>query len=71
MFSGRNCHFRLLLGTFGYATVFRNIKKLSKLGQKIDFVAHFESFFIYTLVHSMRYTPRTCQLKDLIKMYMW
>ena len=38
-------------------------------GQKIDFLAHFESFFVYILVHLMKYTPRCCQFKDFIKIY--
>ena len=31
------------------------------------FFAHFESFFLYTIVHPMRQNPRFCQLKDLLR----
>ena len=51
-----------------YATIFWSTKKLSKLGLKIDFLAHFKSFFVYAVIHNMRYTPRFCQMKALIKM---
>ena len=48
------------------ATVFWSIKKWSKLDQKIDFLADVESLFVYILVHPMRYTPRFCQMKELV-----
>ena len=39
------------------------------MGQKTDFLAHFESLFVYGLLHPMSYTPRFRQMKDLIKIY--
>ena len=43
------------------------IKKWLKLGQKNDFLAHFERFFFaYAFLHP-RFAPRFCELKDLIK----
>ena len=45
-----------------------SIKKRSKLDQKL-FLGHLESFFVYDLLHPMSYTPRFCQMKDLIKIY--
>ena len=46
-------------------------KKWSKLGHKTDFVAHFESFFIYVLLHCRSYFPSFCQMKGLIKIYIY
>ena len=46
-----------------------SIKKCSKLGQKTEFLVHFERIFVYALLHSMSYTSRFCQLKDLIKIH--
>ena len=46
------------------------VKIESKLGQN-DFLVHFESFFVHTLVHLMKYTPRFCQFKDFMKIYIY
>ena len=43
-----------------------SIKKWSKLGQKTDILTHFK-VFCYTHLHPMSYTPRYCQMKDIIK----
>ena len=40
-----------------------------KIGPKSWFFVHFESFFVYALLHPMSYAPRFCQMKDLIKIY--
>ena len=40
--------------------------KWPKFGQKTDFLSHFGSFFC---LRSMNYTPRFCQMKDLINTY--
>ena len=45
-----------------------SIKKWSKLGQKTDILTHFK-VFCYTHLHPMSYTPRYCQMKDIIKIY--
>ena len=37
--------------------------------EKIDFLAHFESFFVYNLVDPMRSTPRVYQMNAVIKIY--
>ena len=37
------------------------------MSQKKDFLAHFESCFVYALLHPINYAPRFCELKDLIK----
>ena len=43
------------------------IKKWSKISQKIGFLAHFERFFDYTLLHSDKlHTPIFCQIKHLM-----
>ena len=34
-----------------------------------NFLAHFLSFFVFSLLHAMSYAPRFCQMKDLIKIY--
>ena len=49
-----------------HATAFWNGRNWAK---KLIFLAHFESFFVYTPVHPTRYIPRFCQLKYLIKIY--
>ena len=46
-----------------------SIKNWSNLGQKVYFLAHLESFFVYTLLHSMSQATKSCQMKDLIKIY--
>ena len=50
-------------------SLYWSIKKWSKLGQKMDFLALFERFFVYAVLHPMSYTSRFCQLKDLIKIH--
>ena len=52
-----------------YAAVFWSIERWSKFGQEIDFLTYLESFFVYALMHSMRYTPRFCQMKYHIMIY--
>ena len=39
------------------------------MGQKTDFLAHFERVFFDALLHPMSYTSRFCQLKDLVKIH--
>ena len=46
-----------------------SIKKWSNWGEKAGFLAHFESFFVYALLHPMSCAPRFCQMKDLSKIY--
>ena len=71
-----NCRFRFLARTpkkqptfltsddkqddASYATVFRSIQKWSKLTKKL---------ISWLILHPMRHTPRFCQTKDLIKIY--
>ena len=40
-----------------------------EFGQKANFLAHLESFFVYAFLHSMSYAPKFCQMKDLYKIY--
>ena len=40
-----------------------------KIGPKI-LLAHFVSFFLYTILHLLSYAQRFCQIKDFIKIYM-
>ena len=49
-----------------FLEVLRNGQNWAK---KLILSVHFESLFVYLLVHPMRYIPRFCQLKDLIKVY--
>ena len=51
-----------------YATVFIEVLWL-KLGQKIDFLVHFERVFVYALWHPMSYAPRFCQMKEFIEIH--
>ena len=44
-----------------------SIKKLSKLAQKADCFGSVWEFFVYALLHPISYTPRFCQMKDLIE----
>ena len=39
------------------------LKKLSKLGQKNNFLAHFERFFVYAFLHPIIYVPSFYQIK--------
>ena len=48
---------------------FLSIKKWSKLGRKIDFLAHFESFFCLRPCTPCEIHSKICQMKDLIKIY--
>ena len=38
-----------------------------EIGLKNDFFAHFGTFFVYALIHPMRF----CQLKNLVKMQLY
>ena len=43
-----------------------------KIGAKNGFLAHFVSFnFVYAPLHPMSYAPRFCQMKDVIKIYIY
>ena len=39
------------------------------LVNKTDLLADFDGFFVYPLIHPMSYSPRFCQMKDLIKIH--
>ena len=49
--------------------LFFSIQKWSKFGQESCFLDHFDRFFVYDLLRSLRYAPRFLQMKDLIKIY--
>ena len=40
---------------------------MSKLRQKADCFAYFVRFSDYALLHPIRYTPRFCQIKTLLR----
>ena len=43
-----------------------------KIGAKNWFLTHFVSFnFVYAPLHPMSYSPRFCQMKDVIKIYIY
>ena len=44
-------------------------KKWSKFPPKNDFVAHFQRFCYYVLLHPMSYSQFFCQMKGLIKIH--
>ena len=46
-----------------------NIKKWLKLDQNADSFGSLQEFFVYTLLHSVSYAQRFCQMKDLIQIY--
>ena len=45
------------------------LKNHLKLSKKIDFLAHFERFLVYTFLHPMSYTPIFCQIKRLMEIH--
>ena len=45
------------------------LNKWYKLSQKIDFLVHLEKFFIYVILHHIRYTPTFCQIKRLMEIH--
>ena len=45
------------------------LKKWSKLGQKTDFLAHFQRILVYTLLCLIIYAPIFCQMKGLMKIH--
>ena len=42
-------------------------QKIPEIKPKIDFLAHFERFLVYTFLHPMSYTPISCQVKRLVE----
>ena len=45
------------------------LKKVSKLGQKTDFVGYFQSFLVYALLRLVSYAQIFCQMKGLIEIH--
>ena len=80
--TSRNCHFRLLLvgiliripqKQLTFFTIDEKQDDASDMPQFFEILRNGRNcfFFVYTLIHPMRYTPRFCQLKNLVKMRLY
>ena len=48
---------------------YSTVKTWSKLAPKPDFLAHFDRFFVYAVLHPLSYAPILHQIKGLMKIY--